>query len=297
MKLLHFHWTEFFKRLYTRMTDADLFDRSAQVAFYFAFSLFPLLLFLVSLFGLVLGSTEGLKDELFQYMRHLLPGAAYDLVRNTVEEVVATSTPGKLTIGLVVTLWSASAGVSSIRGALNAVYELKETRSWFVTKALSLGITLVLIVLTAAMLGIVFYGWELGQSLLGAIGFRITSRFVLASIQWLTIFMVLLVACEIIFNIVPAFKKFHWTWINVGTLVAIALWVLFTGLFRLYLHYYNTYNKAYGSLGAVIILMLWLYLTALAVMIGGAINAVLHQMHDEELKQETPTAETSEANV
>ena len=291
MRLLHFPWIDFLRRLYERMTDADLFDRSAQVAFYFSFSLFPLLFFLVSLFGLVLGSTEGLKNELFQYMRQLLPLAAYDLVRNTVEEIVATSSPGKLTVGLIVTIWSASAGVSSIRGALNAVYELKETRPWFVTKALSVGITLVLIILTAIILGIVFYGWELGQSLLAAVGFKITSPFVLASIQWATILVVLLIACEVIYNVVPSFKRFRWNWINVGTLVAIVLWILFTGLFRLYLHYYNTYNKTYGSLGAVIILMLWLYLTALAVMIGAAINGVLRQMHEEDGSSILPSVE------
>jgi membrane protein len=295
MRLLHFPWIDFLKRVYTRMTDADLFDRSAQVAFYFSFSLFPLLFFLVSLFGLVLGSTEGLKNELFQYMRQLLPIAAYDLVRNTVEEIVATSSPGKLTVGLIVTLWSASAGVSSIRGALNAVYELKETRSWFITKALSVGITFVLIALTAVILGVVFYGWELGQSLLAAIGFRIPSSFVLASIQWATILVVLLIACEVIYNVVPSFKKFRWNWINVGTLVAIVLWILFTGLFRLYLHYFNTYNKTYGSLGAVIILMLWLYLTALAVMIGAAINAALRQMHEEDAAA-TPTPVADQEN-
>lgn len=286
MNLRHFKWIDFFRRLYEAVTDADLFDRSAQVAFYFSFSLFPLLFFLVSLFGLVLGSTEGLKGELFDYVRQLLPTVAYDLVRNTVEEIVASSSPEKLTIGLVVTLWSASAGVSSLRGALNAVYQLKETRSWLVTKALSLVITLVLIALTALMLGIVFYGWELAGSGLAAFGVKITSPFVLASIQWVTILLVLLVACEVIFNVVPAFKKFRWNWINTGTLVSIVLWLIFTGAFRIYLHYYNTYNKTYGSLGAVIILMLWLYLTALAIMIGGAINAVLHRMHDEQAEGE-----------
>src|SRR4029077_3370540 len=154
--------------------------------------------------------------------------------------------------------------------------------------------TFVLIVLTAVILGTVFYGWELGQSLLAAIGFRITSPFVLASIQWATILVVLLVACEVIYNIVPSFKSFRWNWINVGTLVAIVLWILFTGLFRLYLHYFNTYNKTYGSLGAVIILMLWLYLTALAVMIGAAINAVLRQMHEEDASAALPSAEGPE---
>ena len=153
---------------------------------------------------------------------------------------------------------------------------------------------MVLIVLTAVVLGVVFYGWELGQSLLAAVGFKITSPFVLASIQWVTILAVLLIACEVIYNVVPSFKKFRWNWINVGTFVAIGLWILFTGLFRLYLHYYNTYNKTYGSLGAVIILMLWLYLTALAVMIGATINAVLRQVHLEDTSATLPTAEDQE---
>jgi membrane protein len=285
MNLLHFKWIDFFRRLYKKMSHDDLFNRSAQVAFYFSFSLFPLLFFLVSLFGLVLESTEGLKSELFSYLRQILPTIAYDLVHNTVDEIVETSSTGKLTIGLIITLWSASAGVDSIRSSLNAVYELKETRSWFKTKAQSLALTLILIVLSALVLGIVFYGWRLVQVILAAIGLQITSPLVLISIQWLSMIFVMLIACEVLFNLVPNFKKFRWNWINVGSIVSIALWIMLTTGFRLYLQYFNTYNKTYGSLGAVIILMLWLYLTALAVMIGGAINAVLHHMHEEEVRE------------
>lgn len=282
---MNFRWKPFIWRLYEKAVFTNLFDRSAQVAFYFSFSLFPLLFFLVSLFGLVLGSTDGLKGKIFSYLRQLLPIAAYDLVKNTVEEIVATSSTGKLTIGLIVTLWSASAGVDSIRNALNAVYELRESRSWFRTKAISLALTLVLIIFTAFVLGIVFYGWGLVQLLLAAVGIEITSPWVLISIQWISILLVLLIACEVIFNLVPDFRKFRWNWITTGSLVSIVLWILLTSGFRLYLQYFNTYNKTYGSLGAVIVLMLWLYLTAFAVMIGGAINALLHEFRENETEE------------
>ena len=183
---------------------------------------------------------------------------------------------------MIVTLWSSSAGVDSIRNALNAVYELKETRSWVRTKSLSLAITFLLIIFTAFVLGVVFYGWRSMQFLLAAVGLTVTSPLLLIAIQWLSIILVLLVACEILYNVVPNFKRFRWNWITAGSLVSIVLFIILTSIFRLYLEYFNTYNKTYGSLGAVIILMLWLYLTAVAVMIGGAINAVLHHMQEEE---------------
>jgi len=292
MRLLTFQWKTFFRRLYSRVFDTDLFDRSAQVAFYFSFSLFPLLFFLVSLFGLVLVSTEGLRGELFSYLHQLLPNDAYDLVHKTVDEIAATSSPGKVTIGLIITLWSSSAGVDSIRNALNVVYELRETRSWFKTKLLSLAITFLLILFAAFVLGVVFYGWRSVQFFLAAVGITITSPLVLIAIQWLSIILVLMVACEIIFNIIPNFKHFRWNWVTTGSLVSIVLFLILTSLFRIYLQYFNTYNRTYGSLGAVIILMLWLYLTAVAIMVGGAINGVLHRMHEEEAEKEEPESES-----
>jgi membrane protein len=273
-----FSWRRFFLRLYERIFEAEVFDRAAQVAFYFSFALFPLLYFLVSLFGLVIESSEGLRGELFAYLKNILPAAVFDLVRRTIDEIVANSTGGKAAIGLVITLWSASAGVDSLRGALNATYKLKETRLWPRTKFESLLLTFVISLLAALMLAIVFYGWQLFQMLLASIGMQITSPFLLVAIQWITALLVMLFACEIIYNLLPNFKRFRWRWITPGSIVAIALWFILTGGFRLYLSYFNSYNKAYGSLGAVIIMMLWLYLTSVALMIGGLINAVLDEL-------------------
>jgi len=289
--ILNFPWKKFFAGLYFKALETDIFSRSAQVAFYFSFSLFPLLFFLVSLFGLVLESTDGLKLEIFAYLRQIMPTSAFDLVRKTVEEIVDSSSSGKLTLGLAITLWSASAGIDSIRNALNAVYEVRETRWWWRTKLESLGLTLLLILLTAVVLAIVFYGWQLVQYGLAAIGLQVTSPLVLISIQWVSILLVMLFTCEVIYNLLPNFGRFRWAWITPGSVVAIISWLLLTSGCRLYLEYFNSYNKAYGSLGAVIILMLWLYLTAIVVMIGGAINAVYESIRDGSVESELPVSD------
>lgn len=277
-----FDWIRFFKRLYKKADDSDLFNRAAQAAFYFSFALFPLIFFLVSLFGLVLTSTDALKAELFEYLRQIMPASVFVLVRNTVEEVAANSSSGKLTIGLVVALWSASAGVDAVRAALNSVYQLRERRNWFLMKAQSLALTFVVTILAGIGLAVVFYGWQIVQAATIWIGLPITSPFFLTAIQWISILAVMLFACEVIYNFLPDFRKFKWIWITSGSLVAIVLWLLLTGGFRLYLSFFNNYDKTYGSLGAVIILLLWLYLTALVLMAGGAINAVLHDLRFEE---------------
>ncbi|MDI1240393.1 MAG: YihY/virulence factor BrkB family protein [bacterium] len=273
-------WKRFFLGLYDKSIETDIFSRAAQVAFYFSFSLFPLLFFLISLFAIVLDSTEGLKAELFTYIRQIMPSSAFELVRKTLDEIIESSTGGKLTIGLAITLWSASAGIDSLRSALNAVYELRETRWWWKTKLQSLSITLLLILLVAIVLGIVFYGWQASQAALGYLGFQVTSPLVLVSIQWLSILIAMLFTCEIIYNLLPNFERYRWDWVTPGSIVAILLWLLLTRGFGLYLEYFNSYNKAYGSLGAVMILMLWLYLTAIVIVIGGTINAVLRAMQD-----------------
>ncbi len=228
-------WKTFFRKLYDKVDSTDLFNRAAQVAFYFSFAFFPLLLFLVTLIGIVLGSTENLKRELYSYLFQIMPPSAFDLVHKTLEEIVENSSSGKLTIGVFITLWSASAGVDSIRSALNAVYELKEARSWWNTKLQSLILTLLFILLIAIALIAVSSGWQLFQYLLGLMGLEVASPLILISIQWISLLIILLFSTEIIYSWVPCFDKFRWVWITPGALVAMVLWVLFTGGFRIYL--------------------------------------------------------------
>jgi membrane protein len=274
---------KFFLRLYKKALDEeDLTSVAAQVAFYFSFALFPLLLFLISVFGIVMGSDNDLRTEMFFYLQQVMPNSAFDLVRKTVEEVAENSSGGKLTIGLLVALYSASAGLESIRVALNGVYNLTETRPWWKTKLISLALTFFLAVLVTVALGIVFYGTKFLKLALTSIKVPVESPIFLGILQWVTVAVVLVSIFALIYNYLPKHKKYNWVWITPGAIISIILWLLLSYGFKLYLGYFDTYDKTYGSLGAVIILMLWLYLTALVILIGGSINAVLQEFTDPE---------------
>ena len=271
----------FLKELYSKFFETDVMSASAQVAFYFSFAFFPLLLFLITLFGMVLESTEELRGELYQYLAQIMPGSAYQLVQTTMDEIIQNSSGGKLTIGALVILWSASAGIDSLRIALNRVYEVKETRAWWKTKLQSLVLTFLFILLLGIGLAAVTAGWTLAKAALGSIGLEVSSPWIVTAIQWGAIVVVMIFSTAVVYSWLPNFKEFHWVWISPGAITAILVWIVFGSLFRLYLQYFNTYNKAYGSLGAVIILMLWMYITGLALLLGGAINSVLTELSEK----------------
>lgn len=284
-------------RLYDKFWDEDILSSSAQVAFYLSFSLFPLLLFLVNLFGLILGSALDLREELFSYLRQIMPFSAYALVQKTILEVSENSSGGKLTIGFLVALWSASAGMDSLRVALNHVYKIKESRSWWLTKIESLILTLLLIFLLLFVLGTVFYGWKFLSLLLSLMNLPIKSIVFLSILQWVSFIIVLLLTFGMVYNFLPDLKERKKIWISYGSVTAIGLWLLLTNGFRLYLNYFNNYDKTYGSLGAVIILMLWLYLTSLVILIGGALNSVLDEMKTDEISDEIKPDKNTEKSA
>lgn len=279
-KIEGFKLTNFSKLFYAKFLEEDILSSAAQVAFYFSFALFPLLLFLLSLVGLVLGSADDLRSELFNYLRQIMPGSAYDLLQKTILEVAENSSGGKLSFGLLIALWSASAGIDSIRIGLNSLFNLEETRPYWKTKLTSLLQTLVIAILISIALGFVFYGWKFASLALGGMGLPIPSPFFLVVIQVVSVLVLLMLVFALIYNFSPDYKPRQWVWVTPGATAGIVLWLLFSIGFRVYLHYFNSYNKTYGSLGAVMILLLWLFLTAFVILVGGLINATLQEMSD-----------------
>ncbi|MCY7345978.1 MAG: YihY family inner membrane protein [Pyrinomonadaceae bacterium] len=289
MSLLSFKYSDlkeisskdFFWRFYTKTFDEeDVLSNAAQVAFFFMFALFPLLLFLVSIFGIVLESSGDLKVEMFQYLRQAMPSSAYELVQKTIEEVTASSSGGKLTFGLLLALYSASAGIDSIRVVLNGTYNLTEKRPWWKTKLLSLVMTLGLGILVTLALGIILYGSKFTNLILDSINLPIQSPVILGVLQFVIVALVLMTVFGLLYNYLPQHKEPKWVWVSPGAIIGIVLWLTLSFSFRLYLSYFDTYDKTYGSLGAVMVLMLWLYLTALVILVGGSINAVLQEFTD-----------------
>lgn len=286
----------FFNRFYDKMFDEDTLGNAAQVAFYFSFSLFPLLLFLISLFGLVLESADDFRLELFAYLRRIMPVTAYELVFHTMNEVIEKSSGGKITLGILIALWSSSAGLDALRGALNEVYRVKETRPYWKTKPLSLLLTLLIGLLVFVALGIVFYGSQFIVWLLATTYLTIPSPFLVGFLKWTTILAVLLFAFALVYNALPDRKIFRWQWITPGAIAGIALWLIASNGFRIYLGYFDSYSKTYGSLGAMIILMLWLYITALVILVGGVINQILEEVYDKmRLVSESQAIQTGHA--
>ena len=283
-------WKLFFKRLYQKSSDTDIFSHSAQIAFYFSFAIFPLLFFLTSLLGIIVTSSDGIKREMYVYLYQIMPREVFELVRKTIDEIVVNSTGGKVTIGLLFTLWSASAGFDAVRTGLNGIYGLKETRPWWRTKLQSLVLTFIVTIVAGFLLAFVFYGWKLFGMVLAAAGVGVPAPWVLITIQWATSLGLVFFVCELIYNLLPNHGEPHWLWLKItpGSVVAIVLWIILSTGFRTYLAYYNSYNKAYGSLGAVIVMMLWLYLTASSLMIGGVINTIITELrtgdkHEDEV--------------
>lgn len=269
---MKFGYKEFFARLYGKIFDADILGNAAQVAFYFTFALFPLLLFLMTLFGFILNSRHSLKEELFLSLSQVMPRSAFALVEATLDEVTTNASGGKLTFGILVTLYSASAGIDNMRGALNQAYNLTETRSWLRTKLQSLALTVVIGILVLLALAFVVYGSALLDAVL-----PIDSQFILQLLEWITALVLVLLAFAILYNFGPDHDPFKWKWITPGALIGVVLWIAASYGFRIYLHYFNSYAATYGSLGAVIILLLWLYITALVILLGGAINAIFDE--------------------
>ncbi len=315
-RIKEFKFKNFFKLLYAKYLEEDILSSAAQVAFYFTFALFPLLLFLLSLLGMVLGSAEDLRNELFYYLRQVMPYSAYELVQTTIQQVTENSSGGKLTIGFFIALWSASAGIDSIRIALNSVFNLNETRSWWHTKLISLLQTLAIAILASTALGFVFYGWKFASLALKTLNLPIPSPIILVIIQIISVLILLMLVFALIYNFSPNYKANKWVWVTPGAATGIILWVFLSEGFRLYLHFFDSYNKTYGSLGAVIILLLWLYLTALVILVGGLMNATLQEMSDpqtaaagakgigenkeknkEETGEENTDSETGETNL
>jgi membrane protein len=272
-KLGGLSWRSLAKRVWADLGKDDIFGRAAQLSYYFLLALFPLLLFLTSVIGLIIGSETGLRQSLFNYLGKVLPSSASELVSTTIIEVSSASGGGKISFGILAALWAASNGMGAISESLNVAYHVKETRAWWKQRLIAVGLTVSLAVLIITALVIVLYGGRIADSL--AITYGLGGSFTLAwkILQWPIVLAFLLVGFALIYYWAPDLRDQDWRWITPGSIVAVTLWLLVSFAFRLYLHYFNSYSNTYGSLGAVIILMLWFYLTGAAILIGGEVNS------------------------
>lgn len=261
------------REVITGVDDDNLTGRAAELAFNFVLALFPLFIFLLSLLGLFAARGSALRHGLFVYVYQVLPPAAAEVVGNTLHEVMHNASDGKLTFGIVLTVWFASGGMSSLISALNGVYGVKETRSWLKLRATSFALTIAISLLIILSLVIVLSGGYLAETVGAYYGLHDAAVDVWKVAQYPVAIAFVTLSFSLIYYIAPDLDEQHWYWITPGSIFGVLLWIATSFAFRAYLHFFNTYSRTYGSLGAVMILMMWLYVTGFAFLLGGEINA------------------------
>jgi membrane protein len=253
-----------------------LFGHAAELGFYFLFALFPTLFCAGSILGLAARSADQIYDRLLDYLAFVVPTSALRTVLNTFNETTAAASSGKVTFGTIAAIWSASVGISAIQDTLNAVYKINESRSYIVARFYAIALTLLLTVIwsltLAAMLGGDFVAAFAGHYLhnrLVATAAAVTSHV----IGWAIATALLALSFAVVYYWAPDWRRRRWHWLTPGTGVGIFGWLMVSLGLRIYLHYFNSYTVAYGSLGAVVILLTWFYITGLMLLLGAEINS------------------------
>jgi membrane protein len=268
-------WRELGRRVWGGINQNDLLNRGYELAYNFLFAVFPLLFFLFALLGIFASEGGKLRNDFFGYLHLLLPPAAYQILSHTIAEITANSVAGKLTFGLVLALYSASSGMTQLISTLNAAYEVREERSWLKVHGISLALTLAISVLAIGSLFLVLAGGQLINSVGQLVGLHTAAVVVAKLLQWTLAIGFVVLAFALVYYFAPDVEEQYWYWITPGSVIGVTLWAAASAGLRAYLHFFNNYTKSYGSLGAVMILMLWFYVAGLAVLIGGQVNATI----------------------
>jgi len=270
-------WKELARRVWKEIVDDKVIDRAAILTFYFQLSLFPLLLFLTSLLGLFAQYGSDLRADLLSYLSSIAPRSASALIYTTLDEITEGSSGGKLSFGLLLALWTATSGMVAIIEALNAAYHVKEARVWWKRRLVALALTISLAVLIITALALVINGEQIGVAIAGSVGLGNAFTTVWDVLQWFIVIAFVFTAFTLIYYFAPNRREQKLRWVIPGVAVGVALWFLASFAFRFYLRYFNRYSAIYGSLGAVIILMLWFYLTGISILIGGEVNSEIEK--------------------
>jgi membrane protein len=261
-------WKEILRRTLKEANEDDILGRSAQLSYYFFLGLFPALISIIAVMS-VFGHADYMRARLLGFLAVVLPGSASELIQKTLTEVIQGAGGLKMSFGVIFSVWSASAGMSAIMDTLNAEHEVSEGRSFFRRSATAVGLSIACAILMVCAVTIVLAAGS-NQSL----PFDASSVLVRIAL-WAIAMALVLLAFAMIYYFAPDVKDQKWHWVTPGALTGLALWLVVSFGLKIYLHFFDRYTATYGSLGAVIVLLLWFYLTGASVLMGAEMNTVL----------------------
>ena len=282
-KLGGLSWKELLKRVWSEFKADHIPDQSAELSYYFIFALFPLLLFLTALLGFFLEPGSALHNTILNYAGAIAPQSVVDIIDKVLREISAHATSGKISIGLVVALWSASAGMSAMITALNVAYEATAPRVWWKDKLIALVLTIGVAGLMLVAVVLAVFGGKAAELISSELGLGKTVEWLWKILQWPLLLFLILVAFNLLYYFAPNVKHIGWHWLMPGTVIGVAIWLLVSIGLKIYLGLSNNYSATYGSIATVIILLLWFYLSGLAILIGGEVNSEIEKATESQM--------------
>jgi membrane protein len=278
------------RQLLESFTRDQPLDLAAQLAYFAILSIFPFAMFLLTVVGYV--PLRGLDTRIMHALYSVMPGETARLVETTLHEIIGQQRGWLLVSTLLFAIWSASGGVSGLTTALNRAYDVSETRKAWQVKLRAILVTVggvvAIIISTAALL----IGPNLVHDVWAFFGLGGAFDRAWAFLRWPVAVLAMMVMLAGVYYFLPNVKQ-RWRFITPGSIVAVLAWLLTSFGFRIYVSHFHAYARTYGALGAVVVLLVWLYLSAASVILGGEINAIADRVHKGILHEEkapgTPT--------
>lgn len=265
-------WLTILRRSFKQFKHDDITDRAAALTYYGVLAIFPAVLVLVSLLGLVGKSTTA---KVLSNLKQLAPGGVSSFLRTIVEQVQGKSGAAGLAaiVGLVIALWSASGYVAGFMRASNAIYDVDEGRPIWKTAPVRLGVTLVLVVMLVLSALMVVLTGPVASQVGKAFGIGDTVVLVWNIAKWPVVLVIVSLMFSLLYKACPNVKQPRMRWITPGGVIAVVVWLIASGLFAVYVAFSGSYNKTYGTLAAVIVFLVWLWITNIAILLGAEFNA------------------------
>ncbi|WP_153722114.1 YihY/virulence factor BrkB family protein [Sporosarcina cascadiensis] len=270
----------FIKQLIIRLKELDVSATGSQLAFFFLLSLFPLLIFLFTL----LPYLNLDQSQIFLFIREYAPESTAALIEGTLSEVLDNRSGGLLSVGILATIWSASKGMSAVTKGLNHAYEVEDDRNFFVSKGLSIGFTIMLIATVIVALVLPIFGQPIGKFFFSFLGLEESFLTVWTYIRFIIPPVMIFAVFSLLYWLVPDIKL-RYKSIIPGSIFATIGWILTSLAFSFYISNFGSYTNTYGSIAGIIVLIMWLYLSAIILLIGGIINSVMQERYKK--KQQT----------
>jgi len=258
----------FVHRIWLRVVDHNVSGAAAQLAYFFMLALFPMLIFLTSMVGFL----PGARDSILAALSRVMPPDAIGIVRIALDDAVSKRGGGLISIGILGAIWAASAGVSALIETLNAAFEVKESRPYWRVKPIALALTLALALLVLLGVVLIMFGDRFGGWAAHRLGLDRINRALIQICNYLVGLVLMTVGLDVAYYFGPDARQ-QWRWVSPGAVFAVFAGVLTSVLFSIYLRVAPSYSATYGSLGAIVVLMLWLYLMGIVILVGAEINA------------------------